>query len=101
VAAGIPRRAGGRLLLFLGRRFAGLPGITQKITAAHMTATSEELAFTPVHQLAADIAGGALTSAKLTGVFLSRIASHGEKLHAFVTVYADEAMRAAQAADQA
>ena len=66
-----------------------------------MTTTSDELAFTPVHKLAADMAGGALTSERLTGVFLSRIASHGEKLHAFVSVYADEAMRAAQAADQA
>ena len=45
---------------------------------------NDDLAFAPVHKLAADMAGGALTSAKLTGVFLSRIASQGEKLHAFV-----------------
>src|SRR5260221_4867250 len=66
-----------------------------------MTTANDDLAFTPVHKLAADMAGGALTSAKLTGTFLSRIASHGEKLHAFVAVYAEEALRAAHAADQA
>jgi aspartyl-tRNA(Asn)/glutamyl-tRNA(Gln) amidotransferase subunit A len=66
-----------------------------------MTTSNDDLAFAPVHKLAADMAGGALTSAKLTEAFLSRIASHGDKLHAFVAVYADEALRAARAADQA
>ena len=63
--------------------------------------TPDELAFTPVHVLAADMAGGALTSTKLTQAHLSRIERHGEKLHAFVSVYADEALRAAHAADEA
>jgi aspartyl-tRNA(Asn)/glutamyl-tRNA(Gln) amidotransferase subunit A len=66
-----------------------------------VTRTNEDLAFAPVHALAADMAGGALTSEKLTGIFLSRIASQDEKLHAFVAVYADEALRAAHAADEA
>ena len=60
-----------------------------------------ELAFTPVHVLAAEMAAGKLTSKKLTETCLSRIESHGVKLHAFVAVYADEALRAAHAADEA
>ena len=63
--------------------------------------TPDELAFKPVHELATDMAGGALTSTKLTQAYLSRIERHGEKLHAFVSVYAEEALRAAHAADEA
>jgi aspartyl-tRNA(Asn)/glutamyl-tRNA(Gln) amidotransferase subunit A len=63
--------------------------------------TPDDLAFKPVHALAADLAGGSLTSTKLTQAYLSRIERHGEKLHAFVAVYADEALRAAHAADEA
>ncbi|MSP96099.1 MAG: amidase [Betaproteobacteria bacterium] len=63
--------------------------------------TNEELAFAPVHVLAAEMAAGKLTSTKLTEACLARIKIHGEKLHAFVTVYADEALHAAHAADEA
>jgi aspartyl-tRNA(Asn)/glutamyl-tRNA(Gln) amidotransferase subunit A len=63
--------------------------------------TNDDLAFAPVHRLVADLAGGALTSTKLTEAFLSRIANHGEKLHAYAAVYASEALRAARAADEA
>jgi len=63
--------------------------------------TPDDIAFAPVHALAADMVGGALTSTKLTQAHLSRIERHGEKLHAFVAVYADEALRAAHAADEA
>jgi aspartyl-tRNA(Asn)/glutamyl-tRNA(Gln) amidotransferase subunit A len=63
--------------------------------------TEEELAFAPVHELAADLAAGKLSSAKLTEACLARIQKHERKLHAFVSVYADEALRAAHAADEA
>ena len=63
--------------------------------------TQDELAFAPVHVVAADTAAGRLTSTKLTEAYLGRIEKHGKKLHAFVAVYADEALRAAHAADEA
>ena len=66
-----------------------------------MTRSNDDLAFMPVHALAAEMAAGRLTSAALTGACLGQIESHGEKLHAFVSVYADEALRAAHAADEA
>ena len=63
--------------------------------------THDELAFRPVYELAAEMAAGKLTSTKLTETCLARIERHGEKLHAFVAVYAQEALRAAHAADEA
>src|SRR5687767_10156583 len=61
----------------------------------------EDLAFAPVHKLATDLDAGRLSSEKLTEACLSRIEKHDGKLHAFVAVYADEALRAARAADEA
>ncbi len=63
--------------------------------------TNDELAFTPVHVLAAEMTAGRLTSTKLTEACLSRLERHGEKLHAFVVVYGNDALRAAHAADEA
>jgi len=54
-----------------------------------------------VHALSAAIADGSLTSSDIVDCCLQRIAAHDEKLHAFVTVYGDEARLAARAADQA
>jgi aspartyl-tRNA(Asn)/glutamyl-tRNA(Gln) amidotransferase subunit A len=53
-----------------------------------------EPAFRPVHEQN-------LSSQELVGLYLSRIEKYGEKLHAFVSVYADDALRAAHAADEA
>ena len=61
----------------------------------------DNLAFTPVHELAADLGAGRLSSQALTEACLARIEKHDGKLHAFVAVYADEALRAAHAADEA
>lgn len=58
-------------------------------------------AFMPVQELAAEIAAGRLSSAELTAALLARIETHDPKLHAFVTVYGDDARRAAEAADLA
>ncbi len=50
-------------------------------------------------ELAAGIAAGDFTSVELTRALLERVAEHGEKLNAFVTVTADRALAAAEAAD--
>lgn len=55
----------------------------------------------PVHRLVAALDQGRLTSARLIEGLLARIARHDPKLHAYVTVYADEARAAAAAADEA
>lgn len=57
-------------------------------------------AFQPLTELSKGLDDGRLTSAELVSGFLSRIEKHDEKLHAFVTVYADEALSLAAAADK-
>ena len=66
-----------------------------------MTQAALDPTYMTVHALSAAIADGSLTSADIVECCLQRIATHDEKLHAFVTVYADEARLAAKAADQA
>lgn len=58
-------------------------------------------AFLPVHALSASIAFGELSPVDLMEGFLARIEAHDDKLHAFVTVYGDEARLAAEAAAKA
>jgi len=60
-----------------------------------------ELEFATARAIAAAIHGGETTAGAVTERFLARIARHGEKLHAFVAVYADDARLAAEAADKA
>jgi len=60
-----------------------------------------DLAFASVTELSAAIQAGRLSPVELVDTLLERIAQRGEKLHAFVTVYADEARQAAQAAEGA
>ena len=52
-------------------------------------------------ELTAGLESGEFTSVELTDGLLARIAAHGDKLNAFVTVTANEAMAAAEAADNA
>ncbi len=52
-------------------------------------------------ELMAGLAGGEFTSVELTEALLARIAAHDDKLNAFVTVTGEQAMAAAEAADQA
>lgn len=59
------------------------------------------LTFSPVHELSALMLAGQVTSRSLVDAYLARIDAHGARLHAFVATYADEARRAADAADQA
>ncbi|CAM4008030.1 Asp-tRNA(Asn)/Glu-tRNA(Gln) amidotransferase subunit GatA [Vreelandella rituensis] len=54
-----------------------------------------------VTQLAAALADGELTSRELTSHYLQRIERLDSKLNSFITVTADQALKAADAADQA
>lgn len=51
--------------------------------------------------LAAAIAGGEITSRQVVEALLERIARHNERLNAFVTITEDQALAAADAADEA
>lgn len=60
-----------------------------------------DTAFHSVTALSEGFASGALSPVAVTERYLERIAAHDEKLHAFVTVYADDARMAAEAAEKA
>ncbi len=66
-----------------------------------MTTTADSLAYRPAVQLAQAVASRQLRSEELVALLLDRIARHDAKLHAFVDVYADDALAVAAAADQA
>jgi len=57
--------------------------------------------YSSVHTLADDLRAGRLTSGELVDGCLQRIRQHDGQLHAFVTVYEDEAREAAALADRA
>ena len=59
-----------------------------------------DIAFAPVWKQAAWMDSGALTSAELTEIYLSRIAAHAGTLECFVTVTADLAREQAAAMDR-
>ena len=63
--------------------------------------TMTDPVFAPVHKISADIQEGRLSPVDLVDALLERIAAHDEKLHAFVTVYGDDARSAAEGADKA
>ena len=66
---------------------------------APLPAADEDIAFAPVTHLAAWIKSGALTSRRLTQIYLDRIAAIGPKLECFAAVTADLALAEADAAD--
>jgi len=61
---------------------------------------SQETALRPVHQLRRDLQAGDMSAVQLTELYLERIARLDDKLHAFVTVFADAALAAAGDADK-
>ncbi len=65
------------------------------------TEAGDDIAFTPIHALAARLRSGELTASALVDCYLQRIGSYDDKYHAFVEVYADVARAAAEAADRA
>jgi aspartyl-tRNA(Asn)/glutamyl-tRNA(Gln) amidotransferase subunit A len=62
---------------------------------------TSDLAFRPVHVLAAEIASGRLSPVEVVDACLARIEDHDAKLHAFTEVYAADARLAAEAAERA
>jgi Asp-tRNA(Asn)/Glu-tRNA(Gln) amidotransferase A subunit family amidase len=85
-----------------------LPGfaLPHGADALHLSEVTEplpkddaDIAFAPVVHLAAWIRSGALTSQRLTGIYLDRIAEIGPRLECFATVTPDLALAEAGAAD--
>ncbi len=66
---------------------------------APLPAADEDIAFAPVTHLASWIKSGALTSRRLTQIYLDRIASIGPRLECFAAASADLALAEADAAD--
>ncbi len=63
-------------------------------------AAEDDVAFAPLTHLSAWIAGGALTSRRLTEIYLRRIAALNPKLLCFATVMAEQALAEADGADR-
>ena len=66
-----------------------------------MPQLSAEHAFKPIHELTREIRAGRLSPVDLIELYLARIQAYDAKLHAFVSVYADDARLAAEAAAKA
>ena len=66
-----------------------------------MSATAESLHQQSLRELAKGLDNRDFSARELTECLLARIAAHGDALNAFITVTADEALTAADAADKA
>jgi Asp-tRNA(Asn)/Glu-tRNA(Gln) amidotransferase A subunit family amidase len=77
----------------------GADAVRLSVVDAPLPAKDEDIAFAPITQLAAWIKGGALTSRRMTQIYLDRIASLGPKLECFAAVTAELALAEADAAD--
>jgi aspartyl-tRNA(Asn)/glutamyl-tRNA(Gln) amidotransferase subunit A len=62
---------------------------------------TDDPAFMPLTALSQAIGAGTISSVELVDRLLTRIDAHDDKLHAFVTVYGDDARLAAEGADKA
>ena len=70
-------------------------------TAARRAETSgDDLAFAPIHLLADRLRTGEVSASALLDCYLQRIRKYDAKLHAFVTVYENDARIAAEATDR-
>ncbi|MDB2407435.1 amidase [Jannaschia sp.] len=74
-------------------------GVTVPAGTAPCPASDGDIAFASVHDLGRWIRAGALTSARLTEIYLARIAALGARLECWATVTADLARAQADAAD--
>jgi aspartyl-tRNA(Asn)/glutamyl-tRNA(Gln) amidotransferase subunit A len=61
----------------------------------------EPLHFQPVHALSAMLGTGEVSSQTLVQTFLGRIDQHDGELHSMISIYRDDALKAARAADEA
>lgn len=68
--------------------------------AAPLPADEADIAYASVAQLGVWLRSGALTSARLTEIYLTRIEAHNPALSAFITVTADIARKEAAEADK-
>ena len=86
-----------------------LPGLTAGVQrdrfvrssadAGALPASDDEIAFAPVTRLSRWIEQKKLTSERLTGIYLARIARHDPKLRAIITLTRDQALAQAKRAD--
>ena len=60
----------------------------------------DSVAYLPIHVLAERLRSGALSAGALIDIYLQRIRRDDQKLHAFITVYENEARAAAERADR-
>jgi Asp-tRNA(Asn)/Glu-tRNA(Gln) amidotransferase A subunit family amidase len=67
--------------------------------SASLPSNDEDIAYAPVHQLARWIESRALTSARLTGIYLDRIKRLNPKINAIITLTDQQAMARARQAD--
>jgi Asp-tRNA(Asn)/Glu-tRNA(Gln) amidotransferase A subunit family amidase len=77
----------------------GADALTLTAVTAGLPTSDEDIAFAPVSLQAGWIASGKLSSVRLTGIYLDRIAEFGPKLECFATVTADLALAEAAAMD--
>ncbi len=77
----------------------GADALTLSAVTAPLPGSDEDIAFAPVTHLSAWIRSGALTSRRLTQIYLDRIAAIGPKLECFAAVSPDIALAEADAAD--
>lgn len=64
------------------------------------TELEQGIALQPMHQLAGALRDGRISTVSLVELYLQRIARFGEQLNAYVSVFADEALAAAEHADR-
>jgi Asp-tRNA(Asn)/Glu-tRNA(Gln) amidotransferase A subunit family amidase len=69
-------------------------------TAKPLPASEEEIAFSPVTQLSRWIESRAITSERLTEIYLRRLERFDPKLHCVITLTRDHALEQARAADK-
>src|SRR5438874_3715221 len=79
----------------------GSTGGSIRSRGSAMPVPNTDPSFLPAHCLAAEIAARRLSPVTVVEALLARIATHDQKLHAFIDVYADDARLAAEAADKA
>jgi len=80
----------------------GMPGqgaLSFSVSTTPLAASDEDIAFAPLTDLSAWIRSGAITSRRLTQIYLDRIAAIGPKLECWAVVTTAEALAEADAAD--
>jgi len=77
----------------------GADALTLSAVTSPLPGSDEDIAFAPVTHLSAWIRSGALTSRRVTQIYLDRIASIGPRLECFAAVTPEIALAEADAAD--